>query len=37
MTATKRDAYEAFLQKAVDTRLSEISRRRLLRNAGITG
>lgn len=37
MTTTKRDAYEAFLQKAVDTRLSEISRRRLLRNAGITG
>ncbi len=37
MTATKRDAYEAFLQKAIDTRLAEISRRRLLRNAGITG
>lgn len=37
MATTKRDAYEALLQKALDTRLSDISRRRLLRNAGITG
>lgn len=37
MAHTKREAYEALLQKALDTRMSEISRRRLLRNAGITG
>lgn len=37
MATTKRDAYEALLQKALDTRMSDISRRRLLRNAGITG
>lgn len=37
MAHTKRDTYEALLQKALDTRMSDISRRRLLRNAGITG
>lgn len=37
MAHTKRDAYEALLQKTLDTRMSDISRRRLLRNAGITG
>ncbi|MDQ3542190.1 MAG: ferritin-like domain-containing protein [Chloroflexota bacterium] len=37
MAHTKREAYEALLQKALDTRMSDISRRRLLRNAGITG
>lgn len=37
MAHTKRDTYEALLQKALDTRMSEVSRRRLLRNAGIAG
>jgi rubrerythrin len=37
MPTTKRDAYEALLQKALDTRMSEISRRRLMRNAALTG
>lgn len=37
MATTKRDAYEALLQKALDTRMADISRRRLLRNAGLTG
>ncbi len=37
MSTPNRDMYEALLQKALDTRMSDISRRRLLRNAGITG
>jgi len=37
MAHTTRDTYEALLQKALDTRMTDISRRRLLRNAGITG
>ncbi len=37
MANTKRDAYEALLQRALDTRLTEISRRRMLRNAALTG
>ena len=37
ITSEKRSAYEALLQKAIDTRLSEISRRGLLRNAAVAG
>ncbi len=36
-TSDKRSAYEALLQKAVDSRLSEVSRRGLLRNAAVAG
>jgi Arc/MetJ family transcription regulator len=37
MATMNRDAYGALLKRAVDTRLTEISRRRMLRNAGIAG
>ncbi|MDQ3653792.1 MAG: ferritin-like domain-containing protein, partial [Chloroflexota bacterium] len=36
-TSEKRSAYEAMLQKALDARLSEVSRRGLLRNAAVAG
>lgn len=37
ISSEKQAAYEALLQKAIDSRLSEVSRRGLLRNAAITG
>lgn len=37
MSSTKSAAFEAMLQKAIDTRMHDISRRRLFRNAAIAG
>ncbi len=37
MSSTKSAAFEAMLQKAIDTRMHEMSRRRLFRNAAIAG
>jgi hypothetical protein len=37
ITSDKRSAYEALLQKAVESRLSEVTRRGLLRNAAVAG
>lgn len=37
MSNTKRDAFEAMLQQAIDTRMHEMSRRRLFRTAAIAG
>lgn len=37
ITSEKRSAYEALLQRALNARLSEVSRRGLLRNAAVAG